>query len=115
MGPNYVLTASHVVNWSVPGGVNWVVEVHRAGPTVSAISAIRRVFAFTRVTGSIGWTEFDEVYAVRETENASATGLAGSARGVIRVDGMETLTGIIWAIQAASEVAIGRLGNETSG
>jgi V8-like Glu-specific endopeptidase len=70
VGPNHVLTASHVVNWSVPGGVNGVVEVHRAGATVSAISAITRVFAFTRVTGSIGWTELDEDYAVLETADA---------------------------------------------
>lgn len=66
VGPRHVLTASHVVNWSVPAGVNGVVEVHRAGATVSAVSAIRQVFAFTRVTGSVGWTELDEDYAVLE-------------------------------------------------
>ena len=66
VGPRHVLTASHVVNWSVPGGVNGSVEVHRAGASVRATSAIRRVFAFTRVTGSVGWTELDEDYAVLE-------------------------------------------------
>ena len=66
VGPRQVLTASHVVNWSIPGGVNGSVEVHRAGPAVRATSAIRRVFAFTRVTGSVGWTELDEDYAVLE-------------------------------------------------
>jgi len=70
VGPRHVLTASHVVNWSVPGGVNGVVEVHRAGATVSAVSVIRRVFAFTRVTGSVGWTELDEDYAVLETADS---------------------------------------------
>lgn len=67
VGPRHVLTASHAVNWGVPGGVNGVVEVHRAGATVSAVSRIQRVFAFTRVTGSVGWTELDEDYAVLET------------------------------------------------
>lgn len=67
VGPRQVLTASHVVNWSVPGGVNGTVEVHRAGASVSAISRIQRVFAFTRVTGTVGWTELDEDYAVLET------------------------------------------------
>jgi V8-like Glu-specific endopeptidase len=67
VGPRHVLTASHVVNWAVPGGVNGVVEVHRAGATVSALSAIQRIFAFTRVTGGVGWTELDEDYAVLET------------------------------------------------
>ncbi|BDZ41905.1 hypothetical protein GCM10025865_12040 [Paraoerskovia sediminicola] len=67
VGPRHVLTASHVVNWSVPGGVSGTVEVHRAGPSFSAISRIRRVFAYTQVTGSVGWTELDEDYAVLET------------------------------------------------
>lgn len=67
VGPRHVLTASHVVNWGVPGGVNGVVEVHRAGPTVRFTTAIRRAFAYTRVTGSVGWTELDEDYAVLET------------------------------------------------
>ncbi|WP_198652216.1 trypsin-like serine peptidase [Nocardioides allogilvus] len=66
IGPRHVLTASHVVNWSVPGGVNGTVEVHRAGATVSAVSPIRRVFAYTQVTGTVGWTELDEDYAVLE-------------------------------------------------
>lgn len=70
VGPRHVLTASHVVNWSVPGGVNGVVEVHRAGATVSAVSTIIRVTAFTQVTGSVGWTELDEDYAVLETADA---------------------------------------------
>jgi len=64
VGPRHVLTASHVVNWAVSGGVNGSVEVHRAGPAVSAISRITRVHAFTRVTGSVGWSELDEDYAV---------------------------------------------------
>lgn len=64
VGPRHVLTASHVINWAASGGVNGTVEVHRAGPTVSAISRITRVHAFTRVTGSVGWSELDEDYAV---------------------------------------------------
>ena len=70
VGPRHVLTASHVVNWSVPNGVNGVVEVHRAGATVRAVSAVRRVFAFHRVTGTVGWTELDEDYAVLELADA---------------------------------------------
>lgn len=64
VGPRHVLTASHVVNWAVSGGINGSVEVHRAGAAVSAISRITRVHAFTRVTGSVGWSELDEDYAV---------------------------------------------------
>lgn len=64
VGPRHVLTASHVVNWGRNNGVNGSVDVHRAGATVSMTTAITRVHAFTRVTGSIGWTELDEDYAV---------------------------------------------------
>ncbi|MBW8172593.1 serine protease [Ornithinimicrobium sp. Arc0846-15] len=68
IGPRHVLTASHVVNWSVPGGVSGAVEVHRAGADVRATSRINRVFAYTRVTGSVGWLELDEDYAVLELD-----------------------------------------------
>jgi V8-like Glu-specific endopeptidase len=64
IGPRHVLTASHVVNWAAASGANGSVEVLRGGAMVSAISRIARVHAFTRVTGSIGWTELDEDYAV---------------------------------------------------
>lgn len=64
VGPRQVLTASHVVNWAINGGVTGSVEVHRAGSAVSAMSRITRVHAFTRVTGSVGWSELDEDYAV---------------------------------------------------
>ena len=67
IGPRHVLTASHVVNWAAAGGVSGSVEVLRGGPAVSATSRIVRVHAFTRVTGSIGWTELDEDYAVLVT------------------------------------------------
>jgi V8-like Glu-specific endopeptidase len=64
VGPRHVLTASHVVNWSVASGVNGSVEVLRGGAMVSATSRIVRVHAFTRIGPSIGWTELDEDYAV---------------------------------------------------
>ncbi|UJH69648.1 serine protease [Ornithinimicrobium sp. INDO-MA30-4] len=70
IGPRHVLTASHVVNWSVPGGVNGSVEVHRAGASVRATSRINRVFAFTQVTGSgVPWSQLDEDYAVLELDD----------------------------------------------
>ncbi|MGB7364970.1 MAG: trypsin-like serine protease [Rhodococcus sp. (in: high G+C Gram-positive bacteria)] len=68
VGPRHVLTASHVVNWAVPGGVNGVVEVGRQGGAVAGVSRIRRVFAFHRVTGSVDWLELDEDYAVLELD-----------------------------------------------
>lgn len=67
IGPRHVLTASHVVNWATSAGVNGSVDVHRAGGAVSATTAIVRVLAFTQVTGTIGWTELDEDYAVLTT------------------------------------------------
>ena len=59
-----MLTASHVVDWAAAGGVSGSVEVLRGGAAGSATSRIVRVHAFTQVTGSIGWTELDEDYAV---------------------------------------------------
>ncbi len=67
VGPRHVLTASHVVNWAASNGVNGSVDVHRAGGSVSMTTAITNVHAFTRVTGTIGWTEMDEDYAVLVT------------------------------------------------
>jgi V8-like Glu-specific endopeptidase len=66
VGPRHVLTASHVVDWNTNGA--GTVEVHRAGPAVSAISAITRVWAFTKLSPpDIGWSEVDEDYAVLVT------------------------------------------------
>jgi V8-like Glu-specific endopeptidase len=67
VGPRHVLTASHVVNWSVSNGVNGSVDVHRAGGAVSMTTAITHVHAFTRVTGTVSWSELDEDYAVLVT------------------------------------------------
>lgn len=62
VGPRHVLTASHVIDWSSAAGT---VEVHRAGPAVSAITAIEAVWYYTKVTGStVGYSEVDEDYAV---------------------------------------------------
>ena len=80
VGPRHVLTASHVVNWNAPGGVSGSVEVHRNGGAVRAITRIVRVHAFTRVTGSVGWFELDEDYAVLTT--ASPIGSAFGYLGV---------------------------------
>lgn len=63
VGPRHVLTASHVVDWNTNGA--GTVEVHRAGPSVSAISAITRVWYFTKINPpDVGWSEVDEDYAV---------------------------------------------------
>ena len=73
VGPNHVLTASHVVNWNAPNGVDGVVEVQRNFNSVAAISRITRVHAYHRVTGSVRWLELDEDYAVLETEDPIGT------------------------------------------
>ncbi len=65
VGPRHVLTASHVVDWSRDGA--GTVEVHRAGGSVRATTAITRVWFYTKVTGSIDWSEIDEDYAVLVT------------------------------------------------
>lgn len=66
VGPRHVLTASHVVDWNTNGA--GTVEVHRAGPAVSAISVITKVWAFTKLSPpDIGWSEVDEDYAVLVT------------------------------------------------
>lgn len=63
VGPRHVLTASHVVDWSRNGA--GTVEVHRAGASVSAITAITRAWYFTQVTPpNVGYSEVDEDYAV---------------------------------------------------
>lgn len=67
VGPRHVLTASHVVDWSRNGAGS--VEVHRVGASVAATTAITRVYYYTRVTGSIGWSENDEDYAVLVTSS----------------------------------------------
>jgi V8-like Glu-specific endopeptidase len=65
VGPRHVLTASHVVDWSSNGA--GTVEVHRSGGSVRAVTAITRVWFYTKVTGSVGWFELDEDYAVLVT------------------------------------------------
>jgi V8-like Glu-specific endopeptidase len=68
VGPRHVLTASHVVDWS-RGGVG-TVEVHRAGASVSAITAISKVWYWTKVSPTkVGYTEVDEDYAVLITSD----------------------------------------------
>ena len=63
VGPRHVLTASHIVDWQ-NNGVG-TVEVHRAGPSTLAITAITRVWYYTKVTGdTVGYSEVDEDYAV---------------------------------------------------
>lgn len=62
VGPRHVLTASHVVDWSRNGA--GTVEVHRAGGSVAARTPITRVWFYTKVTGTVGWSEVDEDYAV---------------------------------------------------
>jgi len=63
VGPRHVLTASHAVDWNTNGA--GAVEVHRAGPTVAAISAIAKVWYYTKLSPpSVGWSEVDEDYAV---------------------------------------------------
>jgi V8-like Glu-specific endopeptidase len=63
VGPRHVLTASHIVDWNTNGA--GTVEVHRAGPSVSAISAIVRVWYFTKIIPpGVDWSEVDEDYAV---------------------------------------------------
>lgn len=62
VGPRHVLTASHVVDWSRNGA--GTVDVHRVGGSVAATTPIIQVWFFTRVTGSVGWSEVDEDYAV---------------------------------------------------
>lgn len=62
IGPRHVLTASHIVDWSTQAGT---VEVHRAGPYVSATSRYERVIGFTKMLGeSRSYSEVDEDYAV---------------------------------------------------
>ncbi len=66
VGPRHVLTASHVVDWNRNGA--GTVEVHRAGPSLSAISPITRAWYFTKITPpDVGWSEVDEDYAVLTT------------------------------------------------
>jgi V8-like Glu-specific endopeptidase len=66
VGPRHVLTASHVVDWTKDGA--GTVEVHRAGPAVSAMSAITKVWYFTKVGSTeVGYSEVDEDYAVLVT------------------------------------------------
>lgn len=67
VGPRHVLTASHVVDWSRNGAGS--VEVHRTGGSVTATTAITRVWYFTKVTGLVGWSENDEDYAVLITSS----------------------------------------------
>lgn len=67
VGPRHVLTASHVVDWS--GGGAGTVEVHRAGGSVAASTAITKVWFYTKVTGLVGWSENDEDYAVLVTSS----------------------------------------------
>lgn len=67
VGPRHVLTASHVVDWSRNGAGS--VEVHRVGGAVSAITFITRVWFYTKVTGTVGWSENDEDYAVLVTSS----------------------------------------------
>lgn len=62
VGPRHVVTASHVVDWS--GNTGGTVEVHRSGSTVRASTAITRIWYYTKVTGTVGWFEQDEDYAV---------------------------------------------------
>jgi V8-like Glu-specific endopeptidase len=58
-----VLTASHVVDWNANGA--GTVEVHRAGPAISATSVITKVWYFTKISPpNVGWSEVDEDYAV---------------------------------------------------
>lgn len=65
VGPRHVLTASHVVDWSRNGA--GTVEVHRAGASVAATTAITKVWFYTKVTGLVEWSENDEDYAVLVT------------------------------------------------
>lgn len=67
VGPRHVLTASHVVDWSGTGG--GTVEVHRSAGSVRASTAITSVWYYTKVTGSVGWFEQDEDYAVLVTND----------------------------------------------
>lgn len=67
VGPRHVLTASHVVDWTRDGAGS--VEVHRAGGSVAATTRIAAVWAYTRVTGTIDWSENDEDYAVLVTDS----------------------------------------------
>ncbi|MFQ3198942.1 MAG: hypothetical protein ACI81A_002671 [Paraglaciecola sp.] len=60
-----MLTASHVVDWSSNGA--GTVEVHRCAGLVRAITAITRVWFYTKVTGSVSWFKADEDYAVLVT------------------------------------------------
>lgn len=62
VGPRHVLTASHVVDWNSNGA--GTVEVHRSAGSVRARTAITKVWAYTRVTGSVSRFEQDEDYAV---------------------------------------------------
>tara|TARA_R110000823_G_C15895181_1_gene496363 strand:- start:202 stop:1179 length:978 start_codon:yes stop_codon:yes gene_type:complete len=65
VGPRHVVTASHVVDWS--GNSGGTVEVHRSGATVRASTAITNIWYYTKVTGTVGWFEQDEDYAVLVT------------------------------------------------
>lgn len=65
VGPRHVLTASHVVDWA--GNTGGTVEVHRSGATVRASTAITQIWYYTKVTGTVSWTEQDEDYAVLVT------------------------------------------------
>ena len=66
VGPRHVLTASHVVDWATDGA--GIVEVHRAGATVAAVSSIAAVWAYSKITGDdVGYSELDEDYAVLVT------------------------------------------------
>lgn len=65
VGPRHVVTASHVVDWS--GNTGGTVEVHRSGASVRASTAITRIWYYTKVTGTVGWFEQDEDYAVLVT------------------------------------------------
>lgn len=67
VGPRHVLTASHVVDWSRNGAGS--VEVHRSGGTLRAITAITRIWFYTKVTGLVDWYEIDEDYAVLVTSS----------------------------------------------
>ncbi|KKO45172.1 hypothetical protein WG68_12155 [Arsukibacterium ikkense] len=68
VGPRHVLTASHVVDWS--GNSGGTVEVHRSAGAVRAVTAISRVWYYTKVTGNtVAWVENDEDYAVLVTSS----------------------------------------------
>lgn len=107
VGPRHVLTASHVVDWNTSGAGS--VEVHRAGPAVSAISAITRVWAFTKLNPpNIGWSEVDEDYAVLVT--ADRIGERFGTFGVRTYDSSWDDEPLWWNIGYPGDVPVGNPG-----